>query len=400
MKLFNDRTVLDIHNFTGNLKGHYMYVSDPPILADIGEFQWNINSTSIKLDTSAQFDEGSSIMNFTLNEFDLEINPAFVGFEGISDISNVASRLLTFGANVIRGRLCSIVKYAGKQRLQPLINSLVGMIPDVIDIPGTELELEGGISDDLEIKEDQYFLIPLDVSLHNKDKPYINKNNVSFGEFVDNGYQIQMYLSEYLIQSIVHALYEPNFTVTNETLPSLITTTTLDFMPDLFGKLSKNGFDKGQPCLLEIRTWGDEPELNITKATGLHFDGQIALPLKCKKHESDDFYSQVFTIISNRIQFTGLVSKPILSLFFIFSIFPQLNITENLTIKLKVSDFDIKVGSTTDSQIGDVGKLPALNTLLNIMEPTIKGLINLVFGRGISLQFLLNWLHLNWIDFD
>jgi hypothetical protein len=183
------------------------------------------------------------------------------------------------------------VKYAGKQRLQPLINSLVGMIPDVIDIPGTELELEGGISDDLEIKEDQYFLIPLDVSLHNKDKPYINKNNVSFGEFVDNGYQIQMYLSEYLIQSIVHALYEPNFTVTNETLPSLITTTTLDFMPDLFGKLSKNGFDKGQPCLLEIRTWGDEPELNISKATGLHFDGQIALPLKCKKHESDDFYS-------------------------------------------------------------------------------------------------------------
>jgi hypothetical protein len=273
MKLFNDRTVLDIHNFTGNLKGHYMYVSDPPILADIGEFEWNINSTSIKLDTSAQFDEGSSIMNFTLNEFDLEINPAFVGFEGISDISNVASRLLTFGANVIRGRLCSIVKYAGKQRLQPLIKSLVGMIPDVIDIPGTELELEGGISDDLEIKEDQYFLIPLDVSLHNKDKPYINTNNVSFGEFVDNGFQIQMYLSEYLIQSIVHALYEPNFTVTNETLPSLITTTTLDFMPDLFGKLSKNGFDKGQPCLLEIRTWGDEPELNITKATGLHFDG-------------------------------------------------------------------------------------------------------------------------------
>ena len=77
-----------------------------------------------------------------------------------------------------------------------------------------------------------------------------------------------------------------------------------------------------------------------------------------------------------------------------------MNITENLTIQLKVSDFDIKVDGTTDSQIGDVGKLPALNTILNLLEPTIKTLINLVFGRGISLQFLLNMLHLNWVDFD
>lgn len=109
MKLFDDRTVLNIHNFTGNLKGNYMYVSDPPILADIGEFEWNINSTSIKIDSSAKFDEGQSVMNFTLNEFELDINPGMVSFEGVSDISNVASRLLTFGANVIRGRLCSIV---------------------------------------------------------------------------------------------------------------------------------------------------------------------------------------------------------------------------------------------------------------------------------------------------
>jgi len=273
MKLLDDRTVFNIHNFTGNLKGNYMYVSDPPILADIGEFEWNINSTSILLDSSAKFDEGQSVINFTLNEFDLDIDPAMVSFEGVSDISNVASRLLTFGANIIRGRLCSIVKYAGKQRLQPLINTLVGMIPDEIDIPGTDYEIEGGISDNLEIKEDQYFLIPLDVSLHNKDKPYIDTNNVSFGVFEDNGYDIQMFLSEYLIQSIVHAVYQEDMLLTTEELPGLITTTTLDIMPDLWGKLSKHGFEKGNPCILEIRTWGDEPELDIKKATGLHFDG-------------------------------------------------------------------------------------------------------------------------------
>lgn len=74
--------------------------------------------------------------------------------------------------------------------------------------------------------------------------------------------------------------------------------------------------------------------------------------------------------------------------------------TDNLTVTLKVTDFDIKVNGTVDSQIGDVGKLPALNTILNLLEPSLKGIINLIFGNGISLQFLLNWLHLNFVDFD
>ena len=250
-----------------------MYVSDPPILADIGKFEWNINSTTFVLDTSTTFDGTESTMNLILNEFDLDIEPFMARFEGVSDISNVASRLLTYAGNVIRSRLCSIVKYAGKDRVQPLINSLVGLIPDEIDIPGTELQIEGGISDNFEIKENEYFLIPLDISLHNKDKPYIEINDTSFGVFEDNGYEIQMFLSEFLLQSIVHALYDPNMLIVSKDLPSLITTTFLDDLPDLWGKLSKNGFDKGQPCILEIRTWGSEPELNITKATGLHFDG-------------------------------------------------------------------------------------------------------------------------------
>lgn len=82
-----------------------------------------------------------------------------------------------------------------------------------------------------------------------------------------------MFLSEYLIQSIVHAVYDTNMLITTEDLPGIITTTTLDIMPDLWGKLSNHGFEKGNPCVLEIRTWGDEPALDIKEATGLHFDG-------------------------------------------------------------------------------------------------------------------------------
>lgn len=92
----------------------------------------------------------------------------------------------------------------------------------------------------------------------------------------------------------------------------------------------------------------------------------------------------MFTMLTNRIQFTAL-----------------LNITENFHVQIKVSDFDIKVESTTDSQIGDIGNLTILNTLLDVLEPTIKTLINLIFAKkGISLEWILNLLHLNWIELN
>ena len=75
MQLLDGRAIFQFSNFTGNLKGNYMYVSDPPILADIGVYEWNINSTSFKLDSSTDFNNEESLLNFTLNEIDLEIEP-------------------------------------------------------------------------------------------------------------------------------------------------------------------------------------------------------------------------------------------------------------------------------------------------------------------------------------
>lgn len=46
-------------------------------------------------------------------DFQLDVEPFNITFDGISDISNVASRFFTFIGNVIRGRLVSIIKYVG-----------------------------------------------------------------------------------------------------------------------------------------------------------------------------------------------------------------------------------------------------------------------------------------------
>ena len=62
---------------------------------------------------------------------------------------------------------------------------------------------------------------------------------------------------------MINSLYYPNIYLANQTLPG-ITTTVLDYNPLLFGKLSKNGWDYGQPCLALLEATGDAPEIDIT----------------------------------------------------------------------------------------------------------------------------------------
>ena len=165
MELFDDRMVFAFKNFTGNLGFSYMYISDPPIFADIGDFQLSIDNTTFNVDFNSNFVDG--ILDVKLNELFLGVEPFDVAFDGVSDISDVASRFLTYVGNVLRGRLVSIVAYTGPERINPLINKIIELIPDEINIPTTQLYIEGGISDDFKITEHGYLEVPLDVTLQN-----------------------------------------------------------------------------------------------------------------------------------------------------------------------------------------------------------------------------------------
>jgi hypothetical protein len=39
----NNTLNLEIQEFTGTMRGNYYYISDPPVLADIGSFEFTIN---------------------------------------------------------------------------------------------------------------------------------------------------------------------------------------------------------------------------------------------------------------------------------------------------------------------------------------------------------------------
>jgi hypothetical protein len=186
MELHDDRFVFAFRNFTGNFKLDYMYISDPPIFADIGDFELDIANTTFLLDVDPNVVNG--VLDVDIHRLELDIDPFRVEIDGVSDISDVSTRFITFVGNVIRSRLVSVLAYAGPERINPMVNKILAMIPDEKNIPGTQLYLEGGIADNFTITESGYMLLPLDISLQNYSVAFNRTNNVSFGPYVDHGY--------------------------------------------------------------------------------------------------------------------------------------------------------------------------------------------------------------------
>lgn len=133
---------------------------------------------------------------------------------------------------------------------------------------------------------------------------------------------------------------------------------------------------------MNLRVIGDIPDLFITEKSGLSFKSQVAIDLLCIRNSETTTMSQVFTINSTPMFFTG-----------------KIEISNQLTVKLHIDDFNLNIESVTNSTVGDIN-LGLLKTLLNLLEPVTKSLINLVFAQGIDLMPLLKMIGLDFIEFE
>ena len=64
--LLDNYSIVQFRNLSTHFKGRYEYVTDPPILADMGQFIWDINNISMKLGSRTIWDEENS-------QFDINI---------------------------------------------------------------------------------------------------------------------------------------------------------------------------------------------------------------------------------------------------------------------------------------------------------------------------------------
>jgi len=261
----NDEAIFSIKNFKGAIKANYMFVTDPPLMADIGSINFNSDNCTFNIYGYTAFKDND--FELIIKDINLMMEPFILHFDGISDTSDVVSRFLTFSGNIIRDRLVSISQYdRALPKLNAILNAVIEIIPDEIHIPTTDLYLEGGISKNFKIKKNTYIEIPTDISLQNTKYPYLQPNLAVFDDFVQEDYDMQIYLSDFLLESGMHAMYHAGLLQLNN-LHVPISTTELDIA--LFGQMSRNGFGHGNNCSVDIRVIGDPPELVISKDKGL-----------------------------------------------------------------------------------------------------------------------------------
>lgn len=113
MDLLDNYAVFELADLHAGLGFKYEYISDPPILGDIGTFQFDLKNTTLILNSSTTYDEKVDALQMDIEKFLIEQEDFKIKFDGISDISDVASRFLTFVGNTLRSRLCSIIKFIG-----------------------------------------------------------------------------------------------------------------------------------------------------------------------------------------------------------------------------------------------------------------------------------------------
>ena len=297
MTLLDNWGVLQVEDFTVNVTGKYEYISDPPILGDIGTFALDLRNTTIIVNSSTTWDEEASALQVDISDLLVMQQDFNISFVGISDIADVASRLLTYVGNTIRSRVVSIIKYLGPKpvRLTKMINTLLRLIPDEIDIPGTDLYIEGGISRKFEIVKDKYMLLPLDISLQQKDRPlnYTNTADLN-GAAVPEDFEFCMYLTSYLIDDALALAYRYNLTkIALAPVPGLTTSTlnALLLLRNPFRGFKHYGFDSGMPCAANATAYDMEPVIHVSKDQGISIGIALSANIKCKKKADDTDYS-------------------------------------------------------------------------------------------------------------
>lgn len=127
----NNEMILSIGDFKGHVAGDYQFITDPPILADIGSFSFKSDNLTLSIDGTNTFTDG--ILSVALHAFHLDMQPFNLTIDGISDISEVLTSLINTVGNVLRGRISSLSYYPpALKKVNQALNVALAHIPDEI----------------------------------------------------------------------------------------------------------------------------------------------------------------------------------------------------------------------------------------------------------------------------
>ena len=387
--LDDDYAVWETRDFTSILDYSYTLITDPAILGDYGMGSFDSGNMTYVIGSSAQVNDDGHLQ-IDLRQLDFMSTDFALKYDGIADIPDIMGRFISFSGNVLRGRLTSMVDYLGPEGWQNGINKLLSLVPDEMNIPWTNLILEGGFSKGIKVVKDSYARIPMDVSLQSKNKTLAVNNTADFSQVTNEGYQFCGCMSDYIMNSFIDPIYELGIFKYNASI-KMVTTTWIDlalvtggglknvsFHLSMFEiiltnypfyfvqNIQKYGWDLDMPCESLVRVVDPAPEVQVS-SKGAAFIMKVDVDVKCKKHANSTEFSQVFTLHSDPIKIISTVE-----------------INDDFHMIFNFAKFQIEFNNVTDSNVGEI-KTKMLNMMSNGISTLLVDALDVIGKKGINL---------------
>lgn len=162
VQLHDGYTSFDMAQFVLDFAIGYELITDPPIMADIGTLNISVDNMGLEFNTTTSVLNNELILNFTY--LNLSLDHFGLEFDGLNDFLYVMNGLIGKIVSLVVGQVGYVIEN-DLASLGPLINKIIGMIPEKIPIPGTLLHLDLGFASTPISREGLDLQLPMSIIL-------------------------------------------------------------------------------------------------------------------------------------------------------------------------------------------------------------------------------------------
>jgi hypothetical protein len=249
----------------------------------------------------------------------------------------------------------------------PLINKILGIIPNRININGTALHVDLGFANNIECKNQSHLTLPMSISLQSDVFPYTEENLAVFPNFTDNGFEIEAAISQWFIDNLLYELHK-NGLIIIDTKDLLANILTVGWVKTGTGG-DWTGFDKDAPCKLILESLDPYPQFHLHPKDS-DFTSNFSMAIWCKQHNTTEDEYQYCITYDTEVDFTADVT-----------------VNEQIRLILQLDSLSIAIKGVINSARGSVSYW-----FINLAIAGVLGVIKVYINGFLKDGFDLNWI--------
>ena len=209
ISLYDDYLTLNVNNMNLHLDMDYEYISDPAIFVDIGLIDVKVQDFRIFLNVTSSYSDYD--ISFQFSNFSLGLGGFDVQIDGLSDLSLIVNNLLHKLFWLLGIKVTELTTTNLQTKFVPLANKLADNLSDTVALEASGLHLDIAFASNIICKNQSYLELPLSLSIQSDDYPYTNENNATFPDYNSSVYQLEAYITEYLVNNLLYELHYAKF---------------------------------------------------------------------------------------------------------------------------------------------------------------------------------------------